>query len=714
MRTPPLLTWTFSLAYLAGTGLAAYFFQQPMDQVIVSGQSVTLACVVMGYRGMVQWTKDGLALGGERDLPGWSRYSIVGDASAGQHNLRIDYAELDDDAIYECQATQAALRSQRAKLTVLIPPNDPEIYNGPVVHVISNIPYNLSCRAAGAKPAAEISWYRDGQRQDSAVYSKALMDDGKREVAVSTLLLTPSSRDMGSSFTCRVSNPAAPAGKQTTVTLNVQYPPVVILSVQPQTVPEGGKVSFLCTATSNPEVTGYRWAKGGVPVPEANGDSYEATVDQSFFTEPVSCEVSNAVGSTNVSTLVDVHFGPRLISQPKPLTVDVGSDASFTCTWTGNPPLTLAWTKKGSSVQVLSNGNTLHLKAVTQEDAGIYMCKAIVPRIGVAEKEVTLAVNGPPIISAGPSQQTAVGAKARLECLVGSIPPPDRIAWAWGERILDTGSLDRFTVDTVVTDQGVLSALLIDPTHDADFALPYNCTAWNRFGARSAAVSLRRQEVWSVLILGAMSASGVAALLILVVFASLCYRRKHCRKAKRGTQLSKADILVQITTTESSPSRPSETEDDGKEPMDPTNGYYKVRAHEEPCLGSSFSEYTPAPRPLFGATSLYPSTGPVQPKLYEYTHRYTLGTPGSRSAYDPHERLFPQENMYSGTAYLTAPYSRAFTSYVKPSNYEKAESGYEQSDQASKASGCSRFSYTSLSQQSDYGRPAHQRMQTHV
>ncbi|KAL8220206.1 UNVERIFIED_CONTAM: hypothetical protein K2H54_040674 [Gekko kuhli] len=740
---------------------AAYFFQQPMDQVIVSGQSVTLACVVMGYRGMVQWTKDGLALGGERDLPGWSRYSIVGDASAGQHNLRIDYAELDDDAVYECQATQAALRSQRAKLTVLIPPNDPEIQNGPIVHVISNVPYNLSCRAAGAKPAAEISWYRDGQRQDSAVYSKvklrcgltgALMEDGKREVAVSTLLLTPSSRDMGSTFTCRVSNPAAPAGKQTTVTLNVQYPPVVILSVQPQTVPEGGKVSFLCTATSNPEVTGYRWAKGGVPVPEANGDSYEATVDQSFFTEPVSCEVSNAVGSTNVSTLVDVHFGPRLISQPKPLTVDIGADASFTCTWSGNPPLTLAWTKKGSSVeshiqalsyrQVLSNGNTLHLKAVTQEDAGIYVCKAIVPRIGVAEKEVTLAVNGPPVISAEPSQQTAVGAKARLECLVGSIPPPDRIAWAWGERVLDSGSLDRFTVDTVVTEQGVLSALLIDPTHDSDFALPYNCTAWNRFGVRSAAVSLRRQEVLSVLILGVLASSGVVGLLLLVVTVSLCYRRKRCGKAKRGTQLSKADILVQITTSESSPSRPSETEDDSKEPMatssespatshtehseileddegsqelkDPTNGYYKVRAHEEPCLGSSFSEYTPAPRPLFGASSLYPSAGPVQPKLYEYAHRYTLGTPGSRSAYDPHERLFPQENMYSGSTYLTAPYSRAFTSYVKPSNYEKAESGYEPSDQASKASGCSRFSYTSLCQQSDYGRPSHQRMQTHV
>lgn len=32
--------------------------------------------------------------------------------------------------------------------------------------------------------------------------------------------------------------------------------------------------------------------------------------------------------------------------------------------------------------------------AVTQEDAGTYTCKAIVPRIGVAERDVTLTVNG--------------------------------------------------------------------------------------------------------------------------------------------------------------------------------------------------------------------------------------------------------------------------------------------------------------------------------
>lgn len=50
---------------------------------------------------------------------GWTRYSLMGDPLSGEHSLLIDSADLADDAVYECQATQAALRSHRAKLTVL-------------------------------------------------------------------------------------------------------------------------------------------------------------------------------------------------------------------------------------------------------------------------------------------------------------------------------------------------------------------------------------------------------------------------------------------------------------------------------------------------------------------------------------------------------------------------------------------------------------------
>lgn len=50
-------------------------------------------------------------------------------------------------------------------------------------------------------------------------------------------------------------------------------------------------------------------------------------------------------------------------------------------------PLTSVW-------QVLSNENILTLKAVRQEDAGKYVCRAVVPRVGAGEKEVSLTVNG--------------------------------------------------------------------------------------------------------------------------------------------------------------------------------------------------------------------------------------------------------------------------------------------------------------------------------
>ncbi|XP_037130186.1 kirre like nephrin family adhesion molecule 3, like isoform X3 [Syngnathus acus] len=742
---------------------AAYFSQQPQDQVVVSGQSVTLPCVIVGYREMVQWTKDGLALGGERELPGWKRYSLMGDPLSGEHSLLIDSAELVDDAVYECQATQAGLRSHRAKLTVLVPPSDPLVEGGPVVRLKAHTPHNLTCRSYGAKPAAEITWYRDGEVMETAIYSKTLMEDGKREAAVSMLPIIPEDSDSGRTYTCRVLNQAAPAGRQTSITINVQHPPSVVLSVQPQTVTEGAKVLFVCTASANPEIIGYRWSKGGVPISEANGDSLEVTVDYSYFTDPVSCAVSNSVGSTNVSTLVDVQFGPRLLSGPKPMTVDIGMDAAFTCTWTGNPPLTLAWTKQGSS-EVLSNSNTLQIKSVTQAEAGTYTCKAIVPRIGVAEREATLTVNGPPIITAEATQHAVKHSKGKLECRVDSTPPPYKIVWSFGDISLSSGSSGRYSVQTVTNDQGVVSSLVLSETLAPDFDLRYNCTAWNNFGTGTALLTLKEQEAAPMLLIVGGSVGGGCVLLICVItLISICCRHtgKGELNGKRCTRLSKSDIRVQIVHSDHNATRGNDDEEDVKEPMapnssespgtsrtehsdlleeeedersdikDPTNGYYNVRGHEDRNIrGGGFSEYVPNPRPVYTPSQL-PSPSPMygqhgtQPRVYDFAQRYATNTL-TQSTYEQQQAaqqqpsqpatIYPTDpTVYSGSAYLPATYGRAFTSYVKPASYEKVDA-YDQSDEASKVSSSSRFSYASSqvsSQQSDYGRPS-QRMQTHV
>uniref|UniRef100_A0A7N4P5C5 Kirre like nephrin family adhesion molecule 1 n=1 Tax=Sarcophilus harrisii TaxID=9305 RepID=A0A7N4P5C5_SARHA len=587
-------------------------------------------------------------------LKAWPRYRIVGSAEAGQYNLEITDAELSDDASYECQATEAALRSRKAKLTVL-------------------------------------------------------------------------------------------------------NPPTVTLSIQPQTVQEGERVVFTCQATANPEIQGYRWAKGGILIEDAHESRYETKVDYSFFTEPVSCEVHNDVGSTNVSTLVDVHFAPRIVVDPKPTTTDIGSDVTITCVWAGNPPLTLTWTKKDSNM-VLSNSNQLYLKSVTQADAGIYTCRAIVPRIGVAEREVALFVNGPPIISSEAVQYAVRGDGGKVECFIGSTPPPDRIAWAWKENFLEVGTLERYTVERTNSGSGVLSTLTINNVMEADFQTHYNCTAWNSFGPGTAIITLEEKEVLPVgIIAGATIGAGIILIVFFAALVFFLYRRR--KGSRKDVTLRKLDIKVETVNREPLTLHPDREDDTASvstatrvmkaiyssfkddvdlkqdlrcddtreeyEMKDPTNGYYNVRAHEDRPSSravlyadyrapgparfdarpssrlshasgyAQLSTYTRGPAPDYGPEA--PAPGPPPPGG---------GEQASQLSYENYEKFGP--HPFPGAA----NYPTYRLGYPQPPPPGLERTPYEAYDPIGKYATATRFSYTS--QHSDYGQRFQQRMQTHV
>lgn len=58
---------------------------------------------------------------------------------------------------------------------------------------------------------------------------------------------------------------------------------------------------------------------------------------------------------------------------------------------------------------------------------------------------------------------------------------------------MSSGSSGRFSVQTVNSDRGVLSSLVLSETLAQDFQLRYNCTAWNRFGTGTMLVMLKEQ-----------------------------------------------------------------------------------------------------------------------------------------------------------------------------------------------------------------------------
>ncbi|XP_034722743.1 kin of IRRE-like protein 3 isoform X9 [Etheostoma cragini] len=748
-----MIPWVLLLLCISGHGVEAMFAQQPQDLVVVAGQLVTLPCTIPGYHGVVLWIKDGLALGVGRDLAGYPRYTVIGDHGSGEHHLQIQRVELMDDAVFECQAVQAAMRSRPARLTVLVPPEDPVISGGPVVSLRAGDPLNLTCHADNAKPAASIIWIRNKEVLNGAMYSKVsietLLRDGRRESTVSTLYLSPSNIETGQQIICKASNKAVTNGKETSVTIDIQHLPLVNLTVEPQPVLEGNLVKFHCSAKANPPVTLYRWAKGGSIIKEVSGDTYEVIVDHSFFTEPVSCEVTNPLGSTNISRNVDVYFGPRMAAEPQSLQVDLGSDAVFNCAWTGNPSLTIVWMKRGSGV-VLSNENLLILKSVRQEDAGKYVCRAVVQRVGAGEKEVSLTVNGPPTISSTQTQQALHGEKGQIKCFIRSTPPPDRIAWSWKETVLESGTSGRYTVETVTTEEGVISTLTMSNIVPADFQTIYNCTAWNSFGSDTEIIRLKEQESLPVaVIIGIAVGAFVAVIVLMGTIGAFCCTRSQ--RNLNGVVSAKNDIRVEIVHKDHNAARENEEHTSMKQLMvsvergefqqesvlkqlevlqeeekeyqhikDPTNGYYSVntfKEHHTPTIAGNQSTEVRNPTNTgtlgkqrvptgMSFTNIYSTLGAGPNRLYDYSQRFVLGM-GS-SSIELCEREFQRGSLSDSSSFIDTQCDSSVSSYSKPD-------GYVQFDKDSKASASSSSHYSqSSSQNSDLTRPLQKRMQTHV
>nr|XP_047905195.1 kin of IRRE-like protein 1 [Anser cygnoides] len=694
------------------------FVEEPEDQTVVAGQRIVLSCVVLNYSGIVQWTKDGLALGMGQGLKAWPRYRIVGTADSGQYNLEISDAELSDDAVYECQATEAALRSRRAKLTVLIPPEDPTIDGAPEILLRAGTPYNLTCRARSAKPAATIVWYRDGLQQDGAVTTTEVLADGKRETTTSQLAINPTDLDIGRVFSCRSTNEAVPAGKETFVKLNVHRESATGTEGTEGTMPWRGDAARGCHRGRARSFQGAGCC--GVP-----GGSQHCGLES-----PRGC-----LGG----------WGPRL----RPL--------GFTGAGLRRLQAGASWGRRGEHRPPVAAAGRLSPAGSTATVGTQIHQGWWVPASG-RPIPVPVPPAGPPIISSEVVQYAARGDRGKVECFIGSTPPPDRIAWAWKENVLEAGTLERYTVERTNTGSGVLSTLTINNVMEADFQTHYNCTAWNSFGPGTAIIQLEEKEVLPVgIIAGATIGASILVISFLVALACFLYRRR--KGSRKDVTLRKLDIKVETVNREPLTLHADREEDTASvstatrvmkaiyssfkddvdlkqdlrcdtidtreeyELKDPTNGYYNVRAHEDRPASRTvlYADYrTPGPgryeaRP---PSRLSHSSGYAQLNTYsrgpasDYSAEAAAGTgapPGTAGGETASQLSY--EN-YGGHAAFPAGggYGGYRLGYGQPPSLERAP--YDAYDPMGKYASATRFSYTS--QHSDYGQRFQQRMQTHV
>ncbi|XP_069983599.1 nephrin-like [Penaeus vannamei] len=362
------------------------FVVTPESVEVRSGADVFLPCVVKHQQGNAQWTKDGFALGFDRDVPGYPRYRYAGDAAKGEHHLVIKGVTLQDDGEYQCQVGPTANASAiwaAANLTVLVSPGSisiGDVGDGEKLEVKAGQRLTLDCVVRDARPAPSVTWYRSGLRLDSALHEEEVFrsSQGRRWSVRSSLKLLPSSDDDERQFSCRALHPAlegSPTSLVASVVLSVLHPPRLpeILGYKTgEVLLEGERRLLTCMVDSGNPRPVVEWQRHGRPtgmVHDDPGGKTTLTPSAGYFydhqegsrmlnvTQEVTatrqedravyeCRVYSKLLPQPLSANVTltVQYPPEDVTLYGPLTVAPGQVFSITCiTSPANPPAEINW-----------------------------------------------------------------------------------------------------------------------------------------------------------------------------------------------------------------------------------------------------------------------------------------------------------------------------------------------------------------------------------
>ncbi|XP_017890990.1 Down syndrome cell adhesion molecule-like protein Dscam2 isoform X2 [Ceratina calcarata] len=209
------------------------------------------------------------------------------------------------------------------------------------------------------------------------------------------------------------------------------------------------------------------------------------------------CHANNTAGSEMVELEVSIISSLSIHLVPQQVTVDLGKDAEFHCSVTGQPIPVIFWTKDGLPVREGASGrtkisgnegSTLRVSSIVRDDKGMYQCFAKnMNEMVQATAELRLGDAAPQLLYKFIEQTIQPGPSVSLKCIATGNPTP-HFSWALDGFPLPQN--DRFMIGQYVTVHGdVISHVNISVVHVEDGG-EYRCTASNRMARISHSARL--------------------------------------------------------------------------------------------------------------------------------------------------------------------------------------------------------------------------------
>ncbi|XP_068995911.1 nephrin [Embiotoca jacksoni] len=495
------------LCLILGMQAQQAFRSEPRNLTVRMGATAVLRCEVLRASGTVQWVKDGLLLGPQRSLPGFPRYSMIGNPKRGQYHLQIENAQLEDDTLYECQAgpseSSGAIVSNTAGVTVLIPPSKPYLEVDMATPWVSGKKYTVTCVAPDAKPVAEITLFKDGVELTGA---ESFTMSGSKDKLLNThaeVTVTALSSDNGRQLACRAKNPALFQPIETTMTMSVYFPPQppVIVGLDREEVKAGIVLVLECVSHGGNPLASLHWSKNGEVLSTTWEDDVVAQKSSSVLKLKITpadnqaelcCESVNLVSLSPrpVSRKITVLFEPAELTLSGSLTAIEGEELDLSCHATSsNPPVHIRWwlgykelnttvvtMEEGDNGGMTTMSNMTH-RVSREEDGLMLTCVAFNKGTQFSQKQKDkLSVYYPPqeVWLDAPLQDVPLcsGTTVRLTCFSSGGNPTGTLTW------FKNGKAVTAALKPTSFDMGVARELVLILTASDNMAT-YHCEATN-------------------------------------------------------------------------------------------------------------------------------------------------------------------------------------------------------------------------------------------
>ncbi|XP_033338230.2 cell adhesion molecule Dscam2 isoform X4 [Megalopta genalis] len=199
------------------------------------------------------------------------------------------------------------------------------------------------------------------------------------------------------------------------------------------------------------------------------------------------CHANSTAGSERVELEVSIISSLSIHLAPQQVTVDLGKDAEFQCSVTGQPTPVITWTKDGLPVRESASGrnkitgtdgSTLQISSIVRDDKGMYQCFAQNDYEMVqATAELRLGDAAPQLLHKFIEHTMQQGPSVSLKCVATGNPTPH---FSWTLDGFPLPQNDRFMIGQYVTVHGeVISHVNISVVHVEDGG-EYRCSASNR------------------------------------------------------------------------------------------------------------------------------------------------------------------------------------------------------------------------------------------